>query len=462
MMMRRPPRLVLLSLVALAATQPPMAQAAALVWQSAAPYPGPGRHHPITFANETHAFVWTGSTAVSAATSDFYVYEEATDSWTDLGTPADDTTRNGARPAARSFGYGVVLNQANHTKAYLGLGVAANGTVLQDWWEFDMATTVWTRLADFAGVGRRHPAMVAVYINDDNNNSQQQWEIHVGLGDDTTQNLDDWWSYSVQDNSWTEQPSFPGSARHHPFFFGIGGTSFAGLGHSNVDPFIERDWYRFHHNQGWQREADFASYEYDVSSPQFSSNNNAEGTPVTTEARVAGTQFAIELPLLQRDDTSGSDTTTTTTSLSGALGFVLSGDGDDHRTMAEGEFHAFDPAGGGEWWRLPPHPGPSRWAPGSWVMRGTARAYFTSGLDRTTGTYHSDVWRIDLSDLFASADDDGSLMTPPTPGDPVAPPSSSSNNDTSIAIAPSSVASVVTLSRIALLVCFAVCCLCLL
>ena len=172
-----------------------------------------------------------------------------------------------------------------------------------------MATTVWTRLADFAGGGRRHPAMVAVvYSNDDgdDNNSQQQWEIHVGLGDDTTQNLDDWWSYNVQDNSWTEQPSFPGSARHHPFYFGIGGTSFAGLGHSSVDPFIERDWYRFdRQGSGWQREADFASYEYDVSSlPQLSSNNNADGTtPVTTEARVAGTQFAIELPLLLRDDT---------------------------------------------------------------------------------------------------------------------------------------------------------------
>merc|ERR1712232_1370944 len=52
------------------------------------------------------------------------------------------------------------------------------------------------------------------------------------------------------------------------------------------------------------------------------------------------------------------------------------------------------------WRQLPPHPGGSRWAPGSFVMRGTARAYFTSGYDRNTEVLHSDVWMIDLSPLF--------------------------------------------------------------
>ena len=124
------------------------------------------------------------------------------------------------------------------------------------------------------------------------------------------------------------------------------------------------------------------------------------GKPITTEGRVAGTQFSIELPL------EGGDA-----NLIGSLGFVLSGDGEDHGPMAEGQFHAFYPAGNilldgpegssSSWWRqLPPHPGYSRWAPGSFVMRGTARAYFTGGYDRALQILFSDLWMIDLSSLF--------------------------------------------------------------
>ena len=173
----------------------------------------------------------------------------------------------------------------------------------------------------------------------------------------------------------------------------------------------------------WNRETDFASYAWLGPTEQYLQ---------TTEARVAGTEFSIELPL------QGSivDDTSNTNELVGSIGFVLSGDGDDHDFMAEGEFHAFYPPGssrdlpldaiagmpiatmdsgttsshtssnGTAWWRqLPSHPGPSRWAPGSFVMRGTARVYFTSGYDRVTGILHDDVWRMDLSPLFRRVGD---------------------------------------------------------
>jgi len=87
-------------------------------------------------------------------------------------------------------------------------------------------------------------------------------------------------------------------------------------------------------------------------------------------------------------------------------------------TMSEGEFHAFVPPGEGRddgtWVRLSPHPGVSRWAPGSFVLRGTARAYFTSGYDRQAGTLHSDLWSIDLSPLFTTVDPAHQESQPPT------------------------------------------------
>ena len=339
-------------------------------------YPGGGRHHPITFANETHAFLLTGTTSASIATREVFLYTEADDTWTQLPDVPGP---------ARSFGYGVVLTDDGSSDAFCGLGLNDEGQYLSDWWKFDMQTLAWEQLASLPSFGRRHPAVVPVQL------ASGDWKIHVGLGDGAPGNLNDWWIYDVASDSWTEGPEFPSTPRHHPFYFGLGEFSYAGLGHSDAAdvfqllsgvPQIERDWYRFDDStQEWERQADFTSY----------SVLSSRKEEVSSEARVAGTQFSIEGPLLSPP----SDV---------SLGFVLSGDGDDHRTMQTGEFHAFHPATNDEpsfWQELPPHPGTSRWAPGSFVMRGTTRAYFTSGLDRTTGDYYSDLWMIDVGELFS-------------------------------------------------------------
>lgn len=232
----------------------------------------------------------------------------------------------------------------------------------------------------------------------DGNNEKSSWEIHVGLGDTYTNsdgfiNLNDFWSFDIATETWERLPDLPSSPRHHPFYFGIGSTTYAGLGHSRFG--IERDFFSWSNdnpksNGAWAQETSFASYDV---SYMFNDNGVASlsSAPVTTEARVAGTQFSI-----------------------GPLGFVLSGDGDDHGTMFTGEFHAFYPAGNdlmsgpdgpsASWWRrLPPHPGFSRFAPGSFVMRGSTRAYFVGGYDRYYGILHNDLYSIDLAPLFPAS-----------------------------------------------------------
>ena len=364
-----------------------------------------GRHHPIVFANETHAFLLGGSLLQNDAANDFYMYDEANDTWSSLdaispfpGTP-------------RSYGYGVVLSQTNHPKAYIGFGSSVAGERLSDLWEFDMSSLVWKPLASCPGLGRRHPSMVPVYT------SGGKWELHVGLGDgllpqgQVFSNFNDYWSYDITSDVWTQLPDFPSSQRHHPFFFGMADQSYVGLGHSDgTNPYIERDFYSYSTTlQAWTRQPDLEAYSVPL--------EETDATPVltTTEARVAGTEFSMEFPLVGQDAANSE--------LMGAIGFVLSGDGDDHNAMPEGEFLAFYPPNSpltipstttsisrqqqssnpsaAAWWRqLPSHPGPSRWAPGSFVMRGTARVYFTSGYDRLNQILHSDVWTIDLSPLF--------------------------------------------------------------
>jgi len=384
--------------------------AAEMIWKSRTPYSSLGegleRHHPITFANETHGFLLTGQTYNFGATKDFYMYDESTDKWTDLSN-----SESSFPGSARNFGYGIVLPKKNHPKAYLGLGVG-NVNYLQDFWEFDMGTHSWNQLADFPGLGRRHPAMVPVVINNDDD----EWEIHVGLGDGRTEdgnfiNLKDWWSYDIQTNTWTQRPDFPSTGRHHPFFFGIGSEAYAGFGHATGRPVkVERDWFHFDpESNEWIEDPDFESYD-------------VTNEVVTTEARVAGTEFSIE-------------------NIDGvSLGFVLSGDGNDHGRMETGEFHAFCPKDG-KWKELPPHPGFSRWAPGSWVMRGTTRAYFTSGYDRQNRLLFSDLWMIDLESLFNDSDcimEDTTMMpeitsTPTIMPEITSAPTTTSDADSSFA-----------------------------
>lgn len=342
-----------------------------LVWEARQEFPGGGRHHPITFANATHGFVLTGSTSEESYTSDFWVYEEATDSWTNL------TETDSAFPGApRSYGYGVAsTTDCENPKAYLGFG--ASEIYPNDWWEFDMSTHDWRQLADFPGEGRKHPSM---------NFLEPVGEIHIGLGNNKYSNLNDYWAYNIERDEWRQLEDFPSTERHHPFYFAIGADSYVGLGHSSG---IERDWYRYDAlSETWNQEADFASYALGTLDTSIQPGRlSSDVLPVTTEARVAGTQFSVA-------GSCDSDQ---------ALGFVLSGDGNDHSFMATGEFHVFDPAFDASIWHsLPPHPGFSRWAPGSFVLQGSSRVYLIGGYDRHEREFFSNLWTINLEPLFDS------------------------------------------------------------
>merc|ERR1712054_630601 len=68
--------------------------------------------------------------------------------------------------------------------------------------------------------------------------------------------------------------------------------------------------------------------------------------------------------------------------------FILSGDGNDHSYMETGELWEYLPESD-EWRQHSPHPGRSRWAPGSFVIG--CDVYFTSGRDRYNGLMFNDL-----------------------------------------------------------------------
>lgn len=239
--------------------------------------------------------------------------------------------------AARSFGIGVVANN----KAYIGFGISSS-QYLNDLWSYDPSDSSWTRLADCGCSGRRHPAMIAIGNR-----------IYVGLGDDNISgNLRDWWMYDIPSDSWVQTANLPGPVRHHPYMFNAGGEVFAGLGHGGQN--VYDDWYKL-----------------DTSSNTWTAMNDFPG-----EGRVAGTQFSFN-----------------------GYGYVLSGDGDNHSYMENGEMWQYNPSND-SWKQLSSHPGRSRWAPGSFVI--DSNVYFFAGLNRFTNTLQRDLWKFDLTDTTTS------------------------------------------------------------
>ncbi|MEX2484756.1 MAG: kelch repeat-containing protein [Brumimicrobium sp.] len=232
-------------------------------------------------------------------------------------------------------------------KAYMGFGATTN-TYLNDLWEFDPVTGDWNQLASCPCTARTHPAFVI-----------QDQKIFVGLGNNPT-NLKDWWEYDIASDSWRQLTDLPGPTRHHPFYFAAGGYVYVGLGHGAG---IYKDWYR-----------------WDLDTETWDQMND-----LPAQGRVAGTQLNI-----------------------GDRGFVMSGDGENHGTIATGEFWEYDYQAD-SWTELPPHPGVSRWAPGSFAIGNTV--YLTSGEIRPGNPdagLQNDLWSFDL-DAIASVENNDDL-----------------------------------------------------
>jgi len=248
---------------------------------------------------------------------------------------------------ARGFAIGDIWDG----KAYFGFG--DNGSsLLDDLWVFDPADMSWTELASCPCAARTHPAMIA-----------HNGKVFVGMGGSASGNLDDWWQYDIALDTWSQKDDLPSVPRHHPYQFGIGDYVYTGFGHGEG---IFNDWYRYHiDNETWQ-----------------------EVASLPAEGRVAGTQFSYN-----------------------GMGFVLSGDGDDHYSMETGEFWAYNPTTD-SWEELAPHPGTSRWAPASFIIDGevyviNGDTFLDPGYEYVTEVYKFDIRSVTDQDQdgFSMADD---------------------------------------------------------
>ncbi|NOT37378.1 MAG: hypothetical protein HOP11_08380 [Saprospiraceae bacterium] len=235
---------------------------------------------------------------------------------------------------ARGFSIGDSYN----SKGYLGFGLNDRG-FLNDLWEYDPEKDSWTKKASCPCTPRAHPTFVAL-----------DGKIYVGLGSSDMGDLKDFWVYDIATDKWAQMPDLPAKPRHHPFQFGISPYLYSGMGHGGPEIFGDL-------------------FRYDPSN-----NTWKEMARIPAQGRVAGTQFSYN-----------------------GRGYVLSGQGEDHDYLATGEFWQYEPSTD-KWKELPSHPGPGRWAPGSFVIG--SKIYFTCGQDSIE--HLKDIWSFDFRTLAST------------------------------------------------------------
>ena len=299
---------------------------------------------------------------------------------------------------------------------------------LDDMWVFD--GTSWSKISvDFPGIGRTHPAMVAVdgrvYVGlgfgelcpCPLNETCPNCEPRPGIEDPRglSNNLLDVYVYDVNGNEWSRIADFPYPA-HHPFHFGLDGKAYIIGGHNSGVLY----------NQ---------VHYYDEASDTW-----VKVAPVPTSPRVAGSQFVY-----------------------GGYGCIIGGEGapdgggdldgfgnsvvaaeerEHHRAFNKVGFFCYDPAVD-EWVELPSPPGMSRWVPTTFVRDGFL--YYLNGPIRTgqgddfVSGWPTQGYRINLTDVVAYIEETiGEMEATDGPSsdavDPTEAPTSSSTTTSTAAL----------------------------
>lgn len=112
-------------------------------WVQRPDMPGNARTQAVAFVIGNKGYVGTGE-GTSTSIYDFYCYDPVNFSWSQVASIAGD-------PRTQACGFGV------NGKGYVTTGISYwTYDNLQDCWEYDANTNLWTQAADFPGIARRY------------------------------------------------------------------------------------------------------------------------------------------------------------------------------------------------------------------------------------------------------------------------------------------------------------------
>ena len=197
-------------------------------WTRLAQFPG-DQINPKGFVIGGKGYVFTNSwTQDGDLTNEFWEYEPEFNRW----------TRKSSLPAAGSRYYPVAFSIGS--KGYFGMGLGwiqtgntgdydedVTAVYFNDLWEWDQATDVWTRKANFPGPGRTGAAAFTIGSMG-----------YVGTGNasiDEGSLVTDFWEYDQLSDQWTRKADFPGTARSNAVGFSMGNKGYIGAGDNYLE-----------------------------------------------------------------------------------------------------------------------------------------------------------------------------------------------------------------------------------
>ncbi|HEU4574718.1 MAG TPA: kelch repeat-containing protein, partial [Chitinophagaceae bacterium] len=177
------------------------------VWTQKANVGGMGRREAVGFSMNGKGYVGTGFGYDGSFhfLNDFWEYDPVTNVWTQKANFGG---------AARTGAVGFSING----KGYIGTGY--NGTYFKDFWEYDPTTNLWTRKADFPGTARDEAVGFSINAKG-----------YLGTGGDASFNYNDFWEYDPSANSWNQKAFLPSYSRAGAVGFSINNKGYMGTGY---------------------------------------------------------------------------------------------------------------------------------------------------------------------------------------------------------------------------------------
>ena len=170
------------------------------------------------FTVGAYAFVATGLEEYGLSRK-MYSYDSFQNDWDKETSLGNDNGQGLDRSSAISF------SSEQNGKGYVGLGQTETVAYMNDLWEYDVLTNVWTQKANFIGSPRKQ----AVAFTLQGNNL-----TYVGTGQDASGLKKDFYTYNASTNIWTPIQDFPGLARRAAVAYSGEYHGFIGTGDAGV------------------------------------------------------------------------------------------------------------------------------------------------------------------------------------------------------------------------------------
>jgi|GEM_PF-1464429 len=203
------------------------------VFEPAPPFPPDalGRDGASGFVIENKAYVGLGLRDGFSLGDDFYAFDSATDSWTEI-----------ARfPSARQYAASFSINGFG----YIIGGISGNQR-FKDVWEYDPNLNAWNPLFNFPGPPSQG-MQTAVWDND----------AYLFFGRDSTRFLKQVYKYSTTQSTWQILPDFPSKPRYLSAAVQYGSKVYFIGGNDSSGVLLDENWQFDLTTETWQQLSDF-------------------------------------------------------------------------------------------------------------------------------------------------------------------------------------------------------------